>query len=182
MRADPAWWILGLGLSWAATTAQLEMDCARPQQARNVVGRLMLSEIEGAEDAHRAAMWEAFGRCPGGSLAGACRQKEQQRFEAQWERQKKAIEDKYRKMLAEFEERCRATVTDASPWEQQPSSRRLRKVQMRGGEGGGTRGVVLTQPSPRGCAPQLERPRTLSGCRPPSPSYDRVGVDDAAER
>src|SRR5437899_9992656 len=29
------------------------------------------------------------------------------------------------------------------------------------------RGVVLTQPSPRGCVPQLEPPRTLSGCRRP---------------
>jgi hypothetical protein len=80
----------------------------------------MLSEIEGAEDTNRAAMWEAFGRCPGGPGAAACRQKEQQRFESQWERQKKAIEDKYRKMLSEFDERCRAAVTDASPWERNP--------------------------------------------------------------
>jgi hypothetical protein len=105
-----AGWVVGVILGWAVSAAQLEMDCARPQQARNVVGRLMLSEIEGAEDTHRAAMWEAFGRCPGGSLAGACRQKEQQRFEAQWERQKRAIEDKYRKMLSEFEERCQASA------------------------------------------------------------------------
>ena len=56
--------------------------------------------------------------------------------------------------------------------------RRLKKVQMRGGarqagrrEGSrceaasaaAPRGVDLTQPSPRGCAPQLERPRTLTG-------------------
>src|SRR3989442_15751539 len=34
---------------------------------------------------------------------------------------------------------------------------------MRGGERRGPRGVVLTQPSPRGCAPQLELPRTLRG-------------------
>ncbi len=115
-----AGWVVGILLAWAVSSVQLEMDCSRPQQARNVVGRLMLSEIEGAEDAHRAAMWEAFGRCPGGSDRGACRQKEQQRFEAQWERQKKAIEDKYRKMLAEFEERCRAAVTDASGWERNP--------------------------------------------------------------
>jgi len=81
--------------------AQLEMDCTRPQQARNVVGRLMLSEIEGAEDTNRAAMWEAFGRCPtgAGTDAAACRKKEQTRFEAMWEQQKRVIQDKYRKML-----------------------------------------------------------------------------------
>jgi len=112
-----AGWVVGILLGWAVSSVQLEMDCSRPQQARNVVGRLMLSEIEGAEDAHREAMWEAVGRCSGGSGRRICRQKEQQRFEAQWERQKKAIEDKYRKMLAEFEERCRAAVTDASGWE-----------------------------------------------------------------
>ncbi len=105
-----AGWVVGVMLGWAVSWAQLEMDCVRPQQARNVVGRLMLSEIEGAEDAHRAAMWEAFGRCPRGPGAAACRQTEQQRFEAQWERQKRAIEDKYRKMLAEFEERCQASA------------------------------------------------------------------------
>ncbi len=105
-----AGWVVGVILGWAVIWAQLEMDCARPQQARNVVGRLMLSEIEGAEDSNRAAMWEAFGRCPGGPGATACRQKEQQRFEAQWERQKKAMEDKYRKMLSEFEERCQASA------------------------------------------------------------------------
>ena len=103
-------WVVGVILGWSISWAQLEMDCARPQQARNVVGRLMLSEIEGAEDSNRAAMWEAFGRCPGGPGATACRQKEQQRFEAQWERQKKAMEDKYRKMLSEFEERCQASA------------------------------------------------------------------------
>jgi hypothetical protein len=113
----PADWVVGLMLGWAVSWAQIEMDCARPQQARNVVGRLMLSEIEGAEDTNRAAMWEAFGRCPDGSGAGACRQKEQQRFEARWELQKRAIEHKYWKMLSDFEERCRAAVTDAFPWE-----------------------------------------------------------------
>lgn len=109
-----AGWVVGVILSWAVSWAQLEMDCARPQQARNVVGRLMLSEIEGAEDTHRAAMWEAFGRCPGGAGSAACRQKEQERFEAQWERQKKAIEDKYRKLLVDFEERCRASEARAA--------------------------------------------------------------------
>ena len=105
-----AGWVAGIVLGWAVSSAQLEMDCARPHQARNVVGRLMLSEIEGAEDINRAAMWEAFGHCPGGPGAAACREEEQRRFEAQWERQKRAIEDKYRKMLSEFEERCQASA------------------------------------------------------------------------
>jgi hypothetical protein len=70
----------------------------------------MLSEIEGAEDIHRAAMWEAFGRCAPSANASLCRERERQHFEAQWERQKKEIEDKYRKMLSEFEERCQASA------------------------------------------------------------------------
>ena len=53
--------------------AQSEPDCARPAQGRELIDRLRLAEIEGAEDIHREAMWEAFGRCPegaGGRRAG----------------------------------------------------------------------------------------------------------------
>jgi hypothetical protein len=102
-------------LLWAILAATLpgtdtDLDCARPDQARIWLSRLMLSEIEGAEDIHRAAMWEAFGRCAPSANGGLCRESERQRFEAQWERQKKEIEDKYRKMLSNFEERCGAAI------------------------------------------------------------------------
>ena len=76
-----------------------------------MVGRLRLAEIEGAEDIHRAAMWDAFGRCPAGAAGQPCRDEERRRFERQWEEQKRRIDDKYRSVLGEFEQRCRATIT-----------------------------------------------------------------------
>jgi hypothetical protein len=111
-------WLLWAILSGTLLGVETDLDCARPDQARIWLGRLMLSEIEGAEDVHRAAMWEAFGRCAPSANGGLCRESERQRFEAQWERQKKEIEDKYRKIMSNFEERCRAAIAraeDSSP-------------------------------------------------------------------
>ena len=105
-----AWW-LGLALGWMLGGTQLDLDCAEPARARALIGRLQLSEIEGAEDINRAAMWNAFGRCPTGPRQAACREAEQRRFEGDWQKQKAAIEAKYRTMLEQFEERCRASIT-----------------------------------------------------------------------
>jgi hypothetical protein len=90
--------------------AQPDLDCAWRAEARALLGRLQLAEIEGAEDVHRAAMWEAFGRCPAGDAGGPCRSQEQRRFEGRWEEQRRAIEAKYRQVLRDFEERCRAVI------------------------------------------------------------------------
>jgi hypothetical protein len=104
-------WLLGAILSGTLLGgAETDLDCARPDQARIWLSRLMLSEIEGAEDIHRAAMWDAFGRCAPGANGGPCRESQRRRFEAQWDGQKKEIEDKYRKMLSDFEDRCRAAI------------------------------------------------------------------------
>jgi hypothetical protein len=109
-------WLLGAILSGTLLGAETDLDCARPDQAKIWLARLMLSEIEGAEDIHRAAMWDAFGRCAPGANGGPCRESQRRRFEAQWDRQKKEIEDKYRKMLSDFEDRCRAAIaTDEHP-------------------------------------------------------------------
>ena len=72
--------------------AQLELDCERPAASRDLIGRLMLSDIEWAEDVNRAAMWEAFGRCTAEARAEVCREKERRRFTADLDRQKAAIE------------------------------------------------------------------------------------------
>lgn len=102
-----------LGALWVAQPghAQPDLDCARPTQGRELIARLRLAEIEGAEDIHRAAMWEAFGRCPEGAAGGPCRTAEQQRFGAEWERTRARIEAKYRGVLSEFERRCRAIIS-----------------------------------------------------------------------
>ena len=106
-----------IGTLWAAPSgrAQSELDCARPAQGRELVARLRLAEIEGAEDIHRAAMWEAFGRCPEGAAGGPCRTAERQRFAAEWERERAHIEAKYRAVLSDFERRCRAIISRARP-------------------------------------------------------------------
>lgn len=106
-----------LGTVWAAPSdrAQAELDCARPAQGRELIARLRLAEIEGAEDIHRAAMWDAFGRCPEGGTGGPCRTAERARFEAEWERTRAGIEAKYRTVLGDFERRCRAILSRGRP-------------------------------------------------------------------
>lgn len=107
--------LLGTLGAQAPGPAHAELDCARPAQGRELLGRLRLAEIEGAEDIHRAAMWEAFGRCPEGAAGGPCRAGAQQRFETEWERQRSQIEAKYRALLSDFERRCRAVLSRARP-------------------------------------------------------------------
>ena len=103
-------WLFSVILSGTLLGVETDLDCARLDQAKIWLSRLMLSEIEGAEDIHRAAMWDAFGHCAPGADGGPCRESARQRFEAQWERQRKEIEDKYQKRLSDFEERCRAAI------------------------------------------------------------------------
>ena len=93
-------WAAGAALFLTLGGAQIDLDCARSGQARNEIGRLMLAEIEGAEDIHRAAMWEAFGGCPAGAAGEPCREATRQRFGAAWDQQRQQIEAKYRRMLA----------------------------------------------------------------------------------
>ncbi len=103
-------WFGGAVLVVALALGDIELDCARPGQARDHVARLMLAEIEGAEDIHRAIMWEAFGRCAAVAAGEVCRERERRRFGAQWDQQKGQIEAKYRRMLSDFAERCRSSI------------------------------------------------------------------------
>jgi hypothetical protein len=105
-----ALWAGGVGAAGTPAAGGPDLDCERPAEARAFIALLQLAEIEGAEDIHRAAMWEAFGRCPAGDTGGPCRSAEQRRFEGRWEEQRRAIEAKYREMLRAFEERCRAVI------------------------------------------------------------------------
>ena len=101
--------MLAGALLWAAAHAQIDLDCQSPAAAKALIGQTMLSEIEGAEDISRAAMWEAFGRCDPGPDRPACVSQAQKRFESAWDREKAAIEMKYRRILEEFEARCRSS-------------------------------------------------------------------------
>ena len=102
---------LGLALVGALEGAQLDLDCSRPLAAKELIGRIRLSEIEWAEDVNREALWEAFGRCAARPGAAACRDGERERFAADWARQKATIEAKYEQMLKDFEARCQASIT-----------------------------------------------------------------------
>jgi hypothetical protein len=102
--------VLWAGALGTPAASAPELDCERPAEARALIALLQLAEIEGAEDIHRAAMWEAFGRCPAGDAGGPCRSEEQRRFEGRWEEQRKAIEARYGDVLRAFEERCRAVI------------------------------------------------------------------------
>jgi hypothetical protein len=104
-------WAVGFAMVGLLEGAQLDLDCARPSAARDLIGRIMLSEIEWAEDVNREAMWEAFGRCGTRPEPPACRETERKRFEAELARQKASIEARYRQMLKDFESGCQASIT-----------------------------------------------------------------------
>ncbi len=104
-RLAPALVLVG-----ALAGTQLDLDCSHPAAARELIGRIKLSEIEWAEDVNRVALWEAFGRCAALPGADACREGERQRFAADWARQKAAIEAKYDQMLKDFDARCQASI------------------------------------------------------------------------
>jgi hypothetical protein len=106
------WWGLSLVLAagfWGI--AQLDLDCAHKSESRAQLDRTLLAEIEAAEDTDQAALREALGGCLAGPEPERCRQETRERFSAAWTRQKAQIEDKYRRILEEFEVRCRASLT-----------------------------------------------------------------------
>ena len=104
-----------LALGWLAnvgpTSSQPALDCRQLSESRTMLGRMRLAEIEGAEDIHRAAMWDAFGHCPAGTAGEPCREAERRRFVARWEEQKRRIEDRYRTLLDDLEQRCRTVIS-----------------------------------------------------------------------
>ena len=105
------WWlplVLAAGF-WGI--AQLDLDCAHKSRSRAQLDRTRLAEIEAAEDIAQAALGEALGGCLAGAEPERCRQETRERFSAAWTRQKAQIEDKYRRMLEEFEVGCRASLT-----------------------------------------------------------------------
>lgn len=102
-------------LTLALLSGQVELDCSRREQSGEILARLQLAEIEGAEDIHRAAMWEAFGRCGPSGAGERCRERERRRFGVLWDQQKREIEAKYRRMRSAFEERCRGALSLVTP-------------------------------------------------------------------
>jgi hypothetical protein len=103
--------LIALALTGILAMAQADLDCGRPVQSRNYIAKLRLAEFEWAEDVHREALWNAFGRCPAGAGQAACRAEQQRRFDAEWQKIKAGIEAKYRKMEEDFDLRCQASLS-----------------------------------------------------------------------
>jgi len=102
--------LMAVAAAVAFQSVQLDLDCDRPAAARTLIARIMLSEIEWAEDVNRAAMWDAWGRCADAPRAESCREAQRERFGEEFARQKTAIEAKYAQMLADFTARCQASI------------------------------------------------------------------------
>jgi hypothetical protein len=102
---------IALALTGILVMAQADLDCGRPVQSRNFIAKLRLAEFEWAEDVHREALWNAFGRCPAGPGQAACRADQQRRFDAEWQEIRAGIEAKYRKMEEDFDLRCQASIS-----------------------------------------------------------------------
>jgi hypothetical protein len=100
---------LVLGGLWGLV--QLDLDCAQRSRSRAQLDRTRLAEIEGAEDTAQAALREALGGCLAAADPERCRQETRQRLTAAWTIERAQIEEKYQRMLEEFEVRCRASLT-----------------------------------------------------------------------
>ena len=105
------WWALPLVLVGFWGIAQLDLDCANKSRSRVQLDRILLAEIEAAEDTAQAALREALGGCLAVAEPERCRQETRERFSAAWTKQKAQIEEKYRRILEQFEVRCRASLT-----------------------------------------------------------------------
>ena len=105
------WWAVAAILAGFWALAQLNLDCMHESRSKAELGRVRLAEIEAVEDIHQAALRDALGRCPSGAAREPCRSEVERRFDAAWQKQKAEIEEKYRRMLEEFQVRCRASLT-----------------------------------------------------------------------
>jgi hypothetical protein len=103
-----AW--LAVAMALLGASAQLDLDCAKPERARALIDYAELSEIEQVEDIHRDEVDKALARCPLGPRREACRTELRHQADLDWERKVAEIKARYQKMHRDFEERCRASI------------------------------------------------------------------------
>ena len=99
-----------IALALIAASAQLDLDCAKPERSRALIDYAQLSEIEQVEDIHRDELDKALARCPAGSQREACRAERRREAELDWERKVAEIKARYQRMHSEFEQGCRASI------------------------------------------------------------------------
>jgi len=109
-----AW--LAVALALLGVSAQLDLDCAKPERARALIDYAQLSEIEQIEDIHRDELDKALARCPPGAKREACRTERRREADLDWDRKVAEIKSRYQKMHRDFEERCRASIVLGQWW------------------------------------------------------------------
>ena len=103
-----AW--LAVAMALLIASAQLDLDCAKPESARALIDYAQLSEIEQVEDIHRDELDKALARCPSGPRREACHTELRRQADVDWERKVAEIKARYEQMHRDFEERCRASI------------------------------------------------------------------------
>ena len=103
-----AWMAAALAL--ITTSAQLDLDCAKPDRAHALIDYAQLSEIEQVEDIHRDELDKALARCPVGPQREACRADRRREADLDWDRKVAEIKSRYQKMHRDFEQDCRASI------------------------------------------------------------------------
>jgi hypothetical protein len=88
--------------------AQMEPTCAHRTTSLQQIGRARLSELEHAEDAAWGILREGLARCA--PVDTPCEAARRADFDAGLARARTLIEERYRRVLEEFEARCRLPV------------------------------------------------------------------------
>ena len=88
---------------------QLELTCADRAASLQQIGRARVSELEQAEDAAWGTLREALARCA--SARDGCEAARRADFDASMARARTAIDERYRRVLEDFEARCRLPVS-----------------------------------------------------------------------
>jgi len=109
MAAAMAAW-MAVALVLLGASAQLDLDCAKPERARALIDYAQLSEIEQVEDIHRDELDKALARCPSDARRETCRTERRRQADLDWDRKVAEIKARYQRMHRDFEERCRASI------------------------------------------------------------------------
>lgn len=84
--------------------------CAEEAWNRHVLAQARLFELHDADEKLREALAEAVAGCPAGPAGAACRTGAQARWQGDRDSRRSEIDDRYRRLLRELDDRCRSTV------------------------------------------------------------------------
>ena len=95
-----------------ALSALLSADpeCAEEAWRRHVLAQARLFELHDADEKLREALAQALAGCAAGPAGAACRTRAQARVQADRDSRRSEIDDRYRRLLRELDDRCRSTV------------------------------------------------------------------------